>query len=321
MPETQHLELWHRAMSAVRSYFSDAGLREVTTPVLLPAVAIEPYIEPVRSGDGYLATSPELPMKELLCHGSGPIFQIAPVFRRGENGARHRQEFRLVEWYRLDPDPAAVRADVVGLVEKVSGAIAEAGCEARPSVSWQTVRWLDALAETTGLSLRGDESCTQLRETVTRADPTLWHEPPQLAGVSTSQGRDLLAWTSFFTTWADRSLDPWLKERQGVHLVDFPKALAALSRVEGPTSARFESHIGDLELANGYGELTDAEEQTARFDAAQQLRLADGLEPLPMPRRFLEAMRKPGLPPCSGAALGLDRLVMWASGAPVLPLL
>jgi lysyl-tRNA synthetase class 2 len=305
-------------MAAVRSYFVGEGLCEVTTPVRLPAVALEPYIEPLPCGDGFLATSPELPMKQLLCRGSGPIFQIAPVFRRGEVGDRHREEFRLVEWYRLDPDPAAVRADVVGLVAAVTEAVADLAEAPRDSVSWQTVTWLEVLAETTGLRLRGDETSDELRDAVRTSLPELWHEAPEMPRLTSERSRTLLAWTSLFTGWSDAHLDPWLAQRHGVHLVDFPGPLAALSRCDGSTSARFESHVAGLELANGYGELTDAAEQAARFEAVTDLRRAQGLPALPRPQSFLDDLEDPGLPPCSGAALGLDRLVMWATGAPRL---
>jgi elongation factor P--(R)-beta-lysine ligase len=312
----RRVELWSRALGAVRAYFAGQGLREVTTPVKLPEVALEPFIEPLPCADGWLATSPELPMKRLLAAGSGPIYQIAPVFRRHEHGDRHTEEFRLVEWYRLGPDLAPVRRDVEQLVAAVLAAVGDVVRPPRPPPVWQTHRWLDVFAQTTGVDLRGDESAEELADRLRDRGSDPWVAAPGLDRLGSPRARALLAWTAVFSSWADRALDRWLAARPAAHLVEFPRALAALARpIDACVADRFESHVGDLELANGYGELTCPDEQSARFEAVAELRAALGQPPLPSPRAFMAALRAPGLPPCSGAALGLDRLVMLACGA------
>lgn len=312
---------WDAALAAVRAYFRGEGLREVMTPPRVPAVAIEPWIEPVPATPGWLHTSPELAMKSLLAHGSGPIFQITHVARASERGAWHREQFVLLEWYRLDGDPAD---DVAALVARVLEALAPWGRPSTPPPDrWSRVAFLDAVRETTGgLALRGDED----GEALTRAlEGAAWSLPP--LRTTDAAARRLEAWTAFFTAWSDTALDPWLAARagagEGIHLIAFPEPLAALAErsldaAGRSTSGRFESHAFGRELANGYRELRDPIEQRARFAAVAALRGAYGAPPLPMPEAFLADLTSPGLPVCSGAALGLERLVALATGAACL---
>lgn len=322
----QRVAAWDAALAAVRAVLRGEGLREVVTPVRLPAVAIEPFIEPVAAPPGLLATSPELPMKRLMCQGSGSIFQIAPCFRAAERGRLHREEFHLVEWYRVGAEPAAVQRDVERLVEAVFEAVASAlGQPPRPAPrAWSRVGVLALVERTLGVALHGHEDAPELAAALAGVAPALGEPLPlpfdaRLA--PTPRARTLAAWTAFFSAWCDARLDPWLADpsRPGVHVVDFPPALAALSEVapgpEGHAVAdRFESHVLGRELANGYRELRDPEEQRRRFEDVNALRAALDGAALPIDEAFLADLRDPGLPPCAGAALGLDRLVMLAAG-------
>ena len=315
---------WDAALSAVRAFFRGAGLLEVSTPVRLPAVAIEPYIEPIAAAPGVLATSPELPMKRLVMAGSGPIFQVAHVLRASERGARHAEEFHLVEWYRPGvADPAVLRADVEAVVAAVFGAIGRHA----PPATWQTYGLLDLIGRTTGLTLRGDEDASALYGALA-GRPAL--QPILLAETRASRPDvvDLAAWSSFFSHWSDTALDPWLASQPGgVHVVEFPPALAALSCVTEPVvtqtaaprvAQRVESHVAGIELSNGYLELRDATEQRRRFDTVQALRASLGQSPLPMPDTFIGELQTRGLPETVGCALGLDRLVALAMGSSTL---
>lgn len=313
------------ALLAVRNYFRHQGLREVMTSVRRPEVAIEPFIEPIEASRKWLQTSPELAMKSLLARGSGPIYQIAPVFRRAEWGAVHREEFRLVEWYRLGAATEKVRRDVEGLVDHVFDAVADVLELRRQRVSWETRGFCELVLETTGLRLRGDESAAALKRIVLSTVPELWVDPPAFASLEIREAQDLAVWTAWYSHWSDLCLEPWLARdpNRRVHVVEFPVALAALSEVGPPirerqrplVAHRFESHIAGVELANGYRELRDPQEQRARFEHVASLRQALALPPLPEPSSFLAELEDPGLPPCSGAAMGLERLVMLACGA------
>lgn len=315
--------VWDAALAAVRAVLRDGGLAEVVTPVRLSAVAVEPFIEPIAAPPGLLATSPELPMKRLLCAGAPSIFQIATCFRAGERGDLHREELHLVEWYRVEADTPAMRADVERVVARVFEAVAAVLREPdlpAPPRHYDVVGMLDLVQETLGVVLRGDEDAGALAIAlapvrVRLGDPlaTVPHE--RLA--SSPRAHALAAWTAFFSAWSDVALDPWLRARgpaAGVHLVDFPVSLAALSEVGATVAHRFESHVHGRELANGYRELRDAAEQRARFESVNALRVALDLPALPIDAAFLADLHRPGLPPCAGVALGLDRLVLLASG-------
>jgi lysyl-tRNA synthetase class 2 len=326
----ERVAVWDAALAAVRGQLRGAGLAEVVTPLRLSAVAIEPFIEPVAAPPGLLATSPELPMKRLLCRGAPSIFQVATCFRAGEVGDLHREELHLVEWYRVDgADTPALRADVERLVpavfEAVAAALREPGLP-EPPRRWSQVGMLELVEQTLDLELRGDEDAEALALALrpvrdALGDPLATVPHARLA--TSPRAHALAAWTAFFSAWCDARLDPWLRERsdEGVHVVDFPLPLAALS-AHGPASGpgertvahRFESHVHGRELANGYRELRDADEQRRRFEDVNALRAALDLRSLPIDREFLEDLRAPGLPPCAGVALGLDRLVLLATG-------
>lgn len=327
--------IWDAALAAARMALRILGLREVSTPVRLPAVAIEPWIEPVAAPPGVLATSPELPMKQLLCRGAPGIFQLAHCLRRSERGALHSEEFHLLEWYRRGDDPQAVERDVQHVVRIVGEAVRVVLDPALPGLptAWRREGMLDLVQHTLGVHLRGDEDAEALRRAVLPVRPA-WTsalgDTTHADAAGDPAARDLHVWTAFFSAWCDDDLDPWLARLgdAAVHVVEMPVALAALAEV-GPSADgtrtvghRFESHLvvrgRPVELANGYRELRDAVEQRRRFDVVQRLRARHGQPPLPMPEAFLADMAERGLPPCVGVALGLDRLVLLASGRDAL---
>lgn len=313
------VRVWDAALSAVRSYLRGLGLREVSTPIRSHEVALEPWIEPLRAGDQWLATSPELAMKRLLARGSGSLFQIAHVFRAAEIGAHHREEFHLIEWYRAPGDLPDVIGDVEGVVAAVFEAVAPLLGEARPVAprSWQRVELLELMGETLGVQLAGDEPAAALEPILRRVR----HDH----GIGLRRGdaeadpelARLLAWTELFSLWSDLHLDPWLARLPAdvaTHVVGFPASLAALSELEpgARTAARFESHVGGVELANGYRELRDASVQRRRFELVAAMRARHGQPVVPLPEGFLAELDR--LPACAGVALGLDRLLAIACG-------
>lgn len=318
LPFERRVAVWDAVLAAVRGHLRGQGLREVSTPVRVLAPAIEPYIEPIAAPPGFLATSPELAMKRLLCRGCGPIFQLSHVFRQAERGDRHSEEFHLLEWYRVGDGLAALAVDV----EAIVAAVYEAAGAMRPPRRWRHDSFFEVFAATVGVALRGDEDDGQLRERLPAAlREAVWDGRPGPLLSPDPGVRALAAWTGLFGEWSDRHLDPWLlaQAEVGVHLGEFPGALAALSlRGEQGGRAvahRVESYVGGVELANAYLELRDAGEQRARFLAVNALREAVGAPRLPLDEAFLrELAAPPGLPACVGVALGLDRLVMLACG-------
>lgn len=343
----QRVMLWDDAFTGIRRHFSQAGLREVSTAIRVSAPAIEADIDVIGADGLYLATSPELAMKQLLAQGSGPLYQIAHAFRRETAGPLHREEFHLLEWYRLGDGLDEVLGDVEAVVNAcfvAAGTLADAGTPAPER--WIRASVLDLIAETTGVRLEGREDAVQLQARLGEkgADllegaPPLEPSPDDAAG--DDEGKNLGTWHAFFTAWSNTFLSKWMKNQGnvGIHLCDFPAALSAMALTSeipwntppttedhGPRDLelpklrrqyahRFESFVGGIECANGYRELRDPQVQRNRLQNANHLRLLRGLPALPLDEAFLAALQNPGLPPCAGVAMGLDRLLMIAVGA------
>ncbi len=325
LPLARRVVLWDDALSAVRAHFRATGVREVSTAIRVAAPAIEGEIDPIRADGHYLATRPELAMKRLLVAGSGSIFQIAHAFRRESVGPLHREEFHLLEWYRLDERLDTALADGEAVVAACHAAAETAG----PS-RWIRGCVLDLIEETLGVALDGDEDAIHLRERVGAVDPTMLAGAPEAKGASSEEacGHTLGAWIAFLGAWSDKHFVAWLSARPGVgvHLCDFPAVLSAMAETESRSwsgqatrgrrwAHRFESYVGGVEWANGYRELRDAGVQRARLRDANALRGLRGRGPLPLDEAFLADLEHPGLPPCAGVAMGLDRLLMRAVGA------
>jgi lysyl-tRNA synthetase class 2 len=329
LPWPLRVRAWDAALAAVREYLRGAGLREVSTAVRVDAVALEPWIDPLASEGRLLITSPELAMKQLLARGSGPVFQIAHVFRRAERGARHSEEFHLIEWYRErgdDPDAlGAVMRDVEQIVARVFAAVeAELGLSSqRAPRRWERVNLLALMGETLGCEFVGNEPAEAIESHLrrVRADAAVGLDAH--VGTRSVDDRELarlLAWTELFSLWSDVVFEPWLRERAGggehvgIHVEGFPASLAALAELDADrcVGARFESHVGAVELANGYRELRDTVEQRRRFELVAAMRAHHRQAPLPMPEDFLAELAD--MPACCGVALGLDRLVALACG-------
>jgi len=297
-------------LSRIREYFNAEGVLEVDTPALSVAAATDPAIHsfttayhgPVpetSTGDPvmlYLHTSPEFPMKRLLAGGSGPIYQLCKVFRDREYGRRHNPEFTLLEWYRTGFDHIDLMEDVERLLRRVLADILPI-----TSVAHRTYREL--FEEHTGLD--PFTAGTAHMQAVVKAHGIL---PPD--GLS---GADRDGWLDLLMTHV---IEPGLGKGL-VFIRDYPASQAALAcLIPGmpPVAARFEAYLDGLELANGYHELGDAEEQRQRFEQDNQRRRTAGTETVGMDRKLLAALAA-GLPGCAGVALGIDRLLMLAARA------
>ena len=285
---------------SVRAFFSARGVMEVDTPVMSAHATVDRNIESFAvPGGGWLQTSPEFPMKRLLCAGSGPIFQIAPVFRREERGRHHNPEFRLLEWYRPGWDHHRLMGEVQDLLHALG--IAADGPYAR-----RTYR--EAFLDHAGFDPFA-EPVARLRARALEGGV------PVLDLGMAEEDRD--AWLDL---WMSHRVGPRLGVGVPEFLFDFPASQAALSRVrpdDPPVAERFELFWQGVELANGFHELGDASEQRRRFQADQDWRKAQGRAVPPLDAHLIEALGH-GLPDCAGVALGLDRLLMLKLGLPEL---
>jgi lysyl-tRNA synthetase class 2 len=287
-------------LARVREWFDAAGVLEVQTPALDTAAVSDPHIESIearlagRAAPRYLHTSPEYAMKRLLAAGFPDIYQVCTVFRDGEVGRRHQPEFTMVEWYRHGMTLDAIVDDTVGLVRALLAAAPEAAGE--PAL--RRVRYDEALADACGV--RSDSDIAALHDAAGKGFPeTLADRRDALL--------DFLFATRVSATFPDDTLTV---------VTHYPASQAALARIDPGSGCalRFELFHGDLELANGFVELTNAAEQRERFEADQSQRRTEGLPLRPLDERFLAAL-KHGLPDCAGVALGFDRVLMRATGA------
>jgi lysyl-tRNA synthetase class 2 len=286
----------------LRDFLEARGYLEVETPQLSAAANPDPAVEPFSvAGDAgplWLATSPEFPMKRLLAADAGPIYQMARAFRREELGRRHNPEFTLLEWYAPGVAPAAFIDEAVALVA--------AGLGSEPAVTRLT--YAEAFREACGV----DPHRAGARE---------------LAEVARGAGFAVAGMEGDFDPRPWRHLlqgllmEPALAERGLVVVSDFPADDAALARLrpaddpkEPAVAERFEIYLHGLELANGYHELADPAEQRRRFEADNERRRAEGQQPLPVDDHLLAALEA-GLPDACGMAMGVDRLIMAATGA------
>jgi len=317
------LEQRGRILGAVRDFFAARGYVEVDTPALQVSPGLEPHLRAFatmlhdprdgRASERYLHTSPEVAMKKLLVAGLPRIWQLAHVFRDGERSATHHPEFAMLEWYRVGASYRDLMDECEALVRACQlAAGAEAlvwrGRAADARLGWRRLSVAAAFSELCGIDLLA-----------TAPDP-LAPDVERLAamaaqiGITPHAGDD---WEAvFFRIFLDR-IEPVLGRGAPTILYDYPLSMAALARrsLGDPHLAeRFEVYVCGLELANAFGELTDAAEQRRRFVADQAKKQALYGQTYPIDEDFLAALEH-GLPECAGAALGFDRLVMLATAA------
>jgi lysyl-tRNA synthetase class 2 len=232
-------------------------------------------------------------MKRLLAAGAPDIYQVTRVFREGERGRRHNPEFTMVEWYRLGIDHHALMGDV----ERLLRALLE---PLRPVGPTRRVTYKDAFVGALGV----DPLSASTRDIHSALLARGADVPASISG-----DRDALLDLAMATIVASTFPADAL-----TFLHDFPASQAALAQVRGPVASRFEAFWGELELANGFHELGDADEQARRFVADRAERARRGQPDREPDTLFLNALAA-GLPACAGVALGFDRVVMVASGA------
>ena len=323
-----YLDARRAAAKAVRAYFQAEGFIEVETPAVQVSPGIERHIRPfattlrepltpTETVPRYLHTSPEFAMKKLVAGGMNKVVQMCHVWRDGERSPLHHPEFTMLEWYRAGFDYGAVMTDCEAVLLGVAKA-AERTLQNGTLLRWKghtcdpakpaarlTVQ--DAFARHAGIDL------------LATTDDSLAPDPQKLKAAARKQGiyaGDADTWEDvFFHIMMDR-VEPHLGMGAPTILCEYPANLAALARRkpgDERVAERFELYACGVELANAYSELTDPAEQRRRFehDRALYTQLY-GAAP-PVDEDFLDAMAH--LPPCTGAALGFDRLVMLASGA------
>ena len=309
----------NRIVAALRAWFAAAGFVEVETGVLQVSPGNETHLHAfatvLEGTDGsdsprYLRTSPEFACKKLLAAGEPRIVEFAKVFRNRERGALHHPEFTLVEWYRAGEPYGTLMADCAAVLAQAAqaagtrhltfrGRSADAFAEpARLTVAEAFTRYaaIDLLATVRGMETDRDALAAAA----------------QAAGVRIAADD---GWSDIFSRVLVERIDGKLGIGRATVLDEYPSVLSALARPAGDPrlAERFELYVCGVEVANGFGELTDAAEQRRRLlrQMAEKERLYG--EIYPIDEDFLAALAT--MPQACGIALGLDRLVMLATGA------
>jgi len=292
-PGASRLAIEARAclMSDIRHFFAQRKVTEVETPALSQAGNSDPNITSISTDcrrKKYLRTSPEYAMKRLLAAGGYDIYEMGRVFRAGESGRYHNPEFTLLEWYRVGRNYLDLADEVIELIRV---------CGRGQFDAWPATRvtYRELFQQKTGL------------------DPVYCSES-DLESCARERGISVLSLNH--EQWLDlifsEVIQAALPGETFTILHDFPAQQAALARIRAgdpPVAERFEVFLGPMELANGYQELTDANEQLRRFEREARMAETRGEAKTPLDLNLIAALNH-GLPECSGVALGVDRLLM-----------
>lgn len=304
---------------ALRGFFAEQGFVEVETSILQVSPGNETHLHApgteIMRPDGsrasrYLRTSPEFACKKLLAAGEERIFEFARVFRDRERGDLHLPEFTMLEWYRARAPYDAIMADTVLVIARAAqatgiGTFSFRGRTADPFAEPELLTVAGAFEHLAGIDLLSTIS----------AD-----EGNRAALAEAAGGKVRIAeddtWSDIFSKVLVEHVEPHLGQGRLTILFEYPSPEAALARAKADdprVAERFEVYACGVELANGFGELTDAEEQRKRFAESMAEKQRRYGEAYPLDEDFLAAVA--AMPEASGVALGFDRLVMLASGA------
>lgn len=321
MNDTHHHEDWRpsaslrilrlraQVFSYIREFFANRDVLEVETPLLGSSTNPDPHIDCFtttyvgpQAAQGkalYLQSSPEFAMKRLLSAGSGPIYQICKAFRQGERGSLHNPEFTILEWYRPGYDIYSLMAEIEALL---LGLFATE----RQLESTQIISYQEAFQNTLAID--------PLRASVEELSACARQHGVEVHGLH-DEGRD--AWLDVLMS---HCIQPHLGPNRLTFVSEYPVSQAALARINPrnhKTAMRFELFIDGVELANGFQELTDAQEQRRRFQQELAHKAHQNQAQPPIDEYLLQALEQ-GMPECAGVALGLDRIIMLLAQATTL---
>jgi lysyl-tRNA synthetase class 2 len=295
----ENLRIRAHVLKTIRDFFSTRGVLEVETPLMCHTSVTDTFIQSIpaffqalpheKEQRYYLQTSPEYAMKRLLAAGSGAIYQISKAFRQGEIGRFHNPEFTMIEWYR----PGFNHHGLMDEVDELLQLILKKPAAERKSYAQVFREYLQINPHEE--SMENLIACAKTHHLTIASDIT-----------------DRDTWLQVLMS---ECIEPRIGQDRPCFIYDFPVSMAALSRIKPgnpPVASRFEVYFRGIELANGFHELQDANEQCNRFLKNQEERKNLGLTDMAIDELFLQALSH-GLPDCSGVALGIDRLIMLAT--------
>ncbi len=289
--DVQSLRFRAELLRKIRQWFFERNVLEVETPLLSTGATTDPHIESFQVAGRVLRTSSEFHQKRLLAAGIGDNYELGKVFRIDESGRYHNPEFTMLEWYRCGIDHHQLITEVEALLTCLHG-------PAFPGFA--KVNFRDLWQDAAGIDIASADISALLHCFSERGIEVPAHMMSDFDGLL-----DLGMATFVVQSLAANSY---------TCVYHYPASQASLARIAGrdtdyPYACRFEVFFGQVELANGYYELTSAQEQQSRFEADNRSREAKGLTPMPLDNRLIAALEH-GLPDCAGVALGIDRLMM-----------
>ena len=295
IPKIDLLRSRAEALAAARAFFQKRGVLEVDCNALVRAPPLDSNIEvmsvAVTSQEtGYLHTSPEYAMKQMLSEAAQDIYFLGHVYRQGEIGRRHNPEFTMAEWYRIGFSLSQMIEETCDFIAFFTGALPK-----------RTLSYRKAFEDYAGIDYSRDSI------------PALYAAAKKYA-IDLPANASLWDRDTFLSLFLTHVIEPKLGRQEMTILTDYPcneAALACLIEKEGELVAeRFEIYIDGLELANGYHELADPVELRKRFAIKNQKRLEEGKEPYALDEDLLSSLAKGSFPPCCGVSVGFDRVLM-----------
>ena len=272
----------------IRAYFESQNVIEVETPILNQYAVTDLHIDSIVTDNSkILHTSPEYAMKRLLAFHKCDIYQLCKVFRANEKSSYHNDEFTMLEWYRVAWSYKDLMKEVAELVTTLVGNNLE-------PLDVTYISYQQIFKKYAGIDIQTSNQADYLQVCED-------HSLKLNSALTTHQYQNLIL---------DQIIVPKLEKRRITFVYDFPAEQAALAKLNDQGCAeRFELYFGGVELANGFQELTDAQEQLSRFEEDNRQRLLVGKKAIEIDIEFLLAL-KSGLPESAGVAFGIDRLLM-----------
>jgi lysyl-tRNA synthetase, class II len=293
-----------RVISAVRGYLDGEGFIEVETPILQSlygGALARPFTthHNALDRDLYLRIATELYLKRLIVGGLERVYELGKDFRNEGISFKHNPEFTMIEWYEAYADYESEASRLEAVVAAAAQAVGYAG-ELDVASPWRRLRFVEAVAEATGIDLTAHRRAEELRAAI--------------AERGLQMATEGLTWPQLADDLLSKYVEPGLI--QPTFVIDYPVELSPLAREhrsEPGLVERWEAFAGGMEIANAFSELIDADVQRERFEAQHRLQDAGDEESHPYDETFVQALEQ-GMPPTGGVGLGIDRLVMLLTG-------
>ena len=300
------LKARHHILRSIRDWFDQQGFLEVQTPARVKAPNPEAHFDLIQCDQGYLVTSPEFQMKRMLVGGFEKIYQISACYRGKEVGQWHNPEFTMLEWYRVGENWHRLCQDIQEITQCLPGVWIDSKQHKMLEGEWKLTTVNDLLQEFWQFEIRPTDQAGDLLEKLKENGHEDWINQQRINGESFV--------VIFGRIWDE--LEQKLGWESPCLVTDWPPQLASLAQLNPNGFAeRVECHVQGMEIANGFGELTEPNEQQNRFEIELTHRSQVGKSDVGLDNQFLDALVE-GMPPSCGMALGIERLLIWLLDVP-----